>query len=157
MKFKTRFDNILAKIANKDGVRNISPKTKEEYLLCEISDIDDPFIVGFTGTTSGGNAACDKTWNEIKAAYKDGKRIVVQYGTASEFGSATTYMYLDMTVKYYTSHLQVGGPALTSLHAFGIDIGEISSSTIPVSYIRCSIDNSGVEILCDISDVEVSK
>lgn len=39
----------------------------------------DEFVVVFSGLTSEGNAACDKTWNEIVAAHDAGKKIRAIY------------------------------------------------------------------------------
>ena len=42
----------------------------------------EDFVATFTGTTEGGNAACDKTFAEIKAAYDAGKNIKLFYEEA---------------------------------------------------------------------------
>ena len=38
MKFKTRFENLLAKIAGESGAKQVDPKTKEETLLADIGE-----------------------------------------------------------------------------------------------------------------------
>lgn len=39
MKFKTRLDNLMAKIAGESSAKAINAKTKEERLLAEISGL----------------------------------------------------------------------------------------------------------------------
>lgn len=38
-----------------------------------------PLVVTFSGTTEGGDAACDKTWAEIEEAFNNGRQIIANY------------------------------------------------------------------------------
>ena len=49
-----------------------------------------PLVVTFSGTTAGGDAACDKTWAEIVAA----ENLVFRYAVAQDNG--TQYYYLNI-------------------------------------------------------------
>lgn len=155
MKFKTRLDNILAKLANKEGARDIKLKTKDETLLAAINDMVEPFVVVFSGTTSGSNAECDKTWSEIKAAIEAGRHIAPQYKVSTTLGSTTNYYYLYLSTKTHGIATQGSDGVVNSMSAFGVDIGSVSGSSLPVKFVDCNIDEDRVTIVVSNASISV--
>ena len=97
-----------------------------------------PFIVTFSGTTADGNAACDKTHAEVKAAYDSGKQITARYVA----GSAN--FQLNTVVE---SNMETGYDFLWGSYSKVVSNG---NSTL----IECSIDEHEVSVIYD--DFEVS-
>ena len=69
MKLKTRFDNLMGKIAGEQSAKSINAKTKSEMLLKEIGD--GPSGGAYTIRVDN-SFTLDKTWNEIKTAMRNG-------------------------------------------------------------------------------------
>lgn len=83
-------------------------KLEDQVLLNDqnIATIDEavkslpPFVVTFSGLTGDGNAACDKTHAEVKAAYDSGKQITARYVAGTSIFQLTTNIELSVESEY---------------------------------------------------------
>lgn len=92
------------------------------YVTDEVSKED--FVITFSGTTEGGDAACDKTWHQINLAVNSGKRILARYGQISDNYAG----YTDLIVSYTYNHGSLIGLGGTYFYAT-FDGGLIDSMT----------------------------
>ena len=156
MNFKTRLQNLLARIASEDSAKKIKAKTKEESILAEIGDLANPFVVTFSGTGASDNAACDKTLEEIDAAYNAGLEVEARYLESTDGPGenlrATTTTPLDIAPSFKYVRPAGSGESgwsreLNIFRASGIQAvpaaGVLTASAL---LICCYIDKTGLSI-----------
>ena len=90
-----------------------------------------PFIVTFSGTDANNDAACDKTYAEIKAAYDAGEEIKLMYQT----GDASHYYDLN-------KYIFVASDTNISFDGNYLDIQNMADISSGYCNIRCSISNN---------------
>ena len=96
-----------------------------------------PFVVTFSGTTKDGNAACDKTYAEIKAAYDAGREIKLRYKTGNT-------LYYDLNKYIYVvndTNIDFNGNYLNIQNMADINDGYCN--------IRCHISNNNLRCTFD--------
>jgi hypothetical protein len=89
-------------------------------------DSDKPFVMVFTGTTDKGDAACDKTWNEVVEAMESGKRLIGKYITYTFDDNEVCF---DLQLNYIKNHEIIGN------YLFIDDLNNITDSYTNISVI----------------------
>ena len=100
------------------------------------------FKVVFSGTTLDGNAACDKTWQEVVNALTDGKTIKAYYQDGS--GANYSLYELNVVVRMFSS-------SYFHLAAHFIDIQDLQDIGGGYTRIRCLIKADALQ--CEFEDV----
>jgi hypothetical protein len=86
-----------------------------------------PLLVTFSGTTADGNAACDKTWEEISAAITAGRTLVIQYQYASAVRQLQ-YFIARAEVTGFATYIQ--NPINTNDGYFSVSCTIIDDNTV---------------------------
>ena len=145
MILKTRLNNILGKLANREDAKTIRPKIKDEELLLAIRSAINPFVISFSGLNSNSNATCSATWDEIVAAYNADRKIVATYNIITTVGDVV----VSSTALALNTRLLLefdGGAHLTGVDAFGYTVGDDNETFLKSMFYKCSISQSGVSV-----------
>ena len=97
------------------------------------------FVITFSGTTEGGDATCDKTWEEIVQAYSEEKEIVAKYRDIYNDGEEVEDIY-NLTIS------TVGFVNTKTLKRFFANYTEFTLQGEMTVNILIRMDSSGFEI-----------
>ena len=112
-----------------------------------------PLVVTFSGTTDEGDASCDKTFEEIKAAYIAGKEILFRY---IDYGRDDEKQFISL----YSVFVDIANNTPIRFFANSTDIAlfqSISSGhALSFHSINCHINEEGLDITIDNEEVNIS-
>lgn len=115
--------NCIAYYHDASGVFSISINENNQITKADVGG-SSPLVVTFSGTTADGDAACDKSVDEIEVAYNSGQEIVVIYDGDNQ------HIYMNPRINFGFGSSVVGLRGISTLNLVSSELTVISCNIL---------------------------